>query len=91
MKNPDKASVVGIEQRQRREIYQPGHRPGLRQNKEPRAEVPAYSSVPNIPLIEFNPVSRQKYPVFFLKTASAMVLFLRVNVADEGIEIGWSY
>ena len=64
---------------------------GTGQNKPPRAEGPAYSSVPDIPLIEFNPVPGEKCPVFLLKTASAMVLFLRVNVGQERVEIGWSH
>jgi hypothetical protein len=44
-------------------------------------------SIPDIPLVEINPVPAQQFAVFLLKSASAITLLLRVNVSHYGLEL----
>ena len=44
-------------------------------------------SIPNIPLVEIDAVPAQQFAIFLLKRASAMVLFLRLNVLQHRLEL----
>ena len=49
-----------------------------------RAERPPHPiSIPHIPLIELHPISLQKRPLFFLKRAPSMMLFLRIDISHQ--------
>jgi len=47
----------------------------------------ALSSIPDITLLEIDAVLAQQLAIFFLKGASAMVLFLPVDVLQHSIEL----
>ena len=44
-------------------------------------------SIPDIPLVEIDPVLMQQLAILLLKSASAMVLLLRVNVSQHGLQL----
>jgi len=44
-------------------------------------------SIPDVPLVEINAMLAQQLAVFLLKRASAMVLLLRVDVSQHGVEL----
>ena len=52
-----------------------------------RFNSPGLFSIPNIALVEINAVPVQQFAIFLLKRASAMVLFLRVNVLQHGLQL----
>lgn len=68
-----------------------GQRPriltGLWTSAESAIQRTGWPSIPDILLIEFNAVLAQQLSIFFLKSASAMVLFLRLHVLQHGIEL----
>ena len=48
-------------------------------------------SIPNIPLVEIDPELVQQLAILLLKSTSAMVLLLRVNVSQHGLKLTWAY
>lgn len=68
--------------------YQPGPQgpgtcPRIIQGQRPVPSV----SVPNVSLVEIDSVATQEIPVFLLEGLRAVMLFLLVDVCDQGIEI----
>src|SRR6266487_3528794 len=48
-------------------------------------------SIPNVPLVEINAVLAQQLAVFLLKSAGAMVFWLRVDVFQHRLELTWAH
>jgi hypothetical protein len=64
--------------------------PGLRLHRgsaESATQASHWPSVPHILLVELNAVSAQQLAVFLLKSAGAMVLFLRLYVLQHSVEL----
>jgi hypothetical protein len=51
----------------------------------------AFTSIPNIALVELDAVFAQKGAILLLKTASAMMLFLTFHVFENRIELTGAY
>jgi hypothetical protein len=64
---------------------------GIRFAGKPSAESASQSgawfSIPNIPLVEIEPVPAQEFAIFLLKGVSAMMLLLHVNVLHDVLEL----
>ena len=48
-------------------------------------------SIPHILFIKLNAMPAKQLAIFFLKSTSAMVLFLFLHVIQHGFELTWAY
>ena len=61
--------------------------PGAPTPKPSRAEGPAQTSVPRVPLVEFHPILRQHRPHLVLKTPLRMVHLLVIDIPTQRLHI----
>jgi hypothetical protein len=52
---------------------------------------PIPASVPNVPLIELDTILPQERPKLILKRLPAMMLFLRIDVIEQRVQIRWAH
>ena len=80
---------TGIEKRQRRALYQPGAKPQVQARQAPRGlkARPIAISIPQIPLIELNPIFLEKRAKFLLKIHPSMMLHLPVDITNQSAQI----
>src|SRR6266478_9889484 len=51
----------------------------------------AFASIPHIAFVEVDAVFAQKVAILLLKTTGAMVLFLTLNIFENGIKLTWAH